>query len=205
MRENPGEHIQLVADTGGHGNVIHLAVRLEFGKDTFLRSTALVECNDPAWATLLIGHDDLEFVSIFGGLEQIELNGCFILAPDLFADEDKTIWRTPGLGFPAGFEEAEFTVQWTPSFSALDHPFELSETLEGNRNGEFRSRAMQLISDSFIEKCAVDPCLNFDPRQCRTHALETVGDEGIGPIGVVDVTGSVVGIQNLVCLRNGTK
>ena len=89
MRENAGEHISLIADTGGHGYVIHLAMRLEFSKDTFLRSTAVVEGNDLARAGALIGHDDLEFVTVFGGLEQIELNRRFVLAPDLFADEDK--------------------------------------------------------------------------------------------------------------------
>ena len=87
MRKNPGEHIQFTAGTRGHGYVIHLTVRFEFSKDTFLGSTALVECNDPAWATALIGHDDFEFVSVLCGLEQIELHWRFVLAPDLLTDE----------------------------------------------------------------------------------------------------------------------
>ena len=70
-------------------------MRLELGKDALLRSTALVEGNDLARAGALVGHDDLEFVPGFGGLEQIELNRRFVLAPDLFADEDKAVWRTP--------------------------------------------------------------------------------------------------------------
>ena len=92
MRKNPGEHIQLITDPCGHGHIIHLAVRLEFGKDTFLRSTALVECDDPARATAFISHDDLEFIAVFYGPEKIELNRRFILAADLFADEDKAVW-----------------------------------------------------------------------------------------------------------------
>jgi hypothetical protein len=63
-----------------------------------------VECNDLA---ALTGHHDLEFVSIFGGLEQIELNRRFVLAADLFADEDKAAGCGPGPGFPLSFEEAE--------------------------------------------------------------------------------------------------
>ena len=63
----------------------------------------------------------------------------------------------------------------------------------------------KLLSDGLVEKRAVDTCLYFDPRQCRAHTLQTVGDEGIGPIGVVDITGAVVNIKYLVCLRNGTK
>ena len=35
--------------------------------------------------------------------------------------------------------------------------------------------------------------------------MQTVADEGIGPIGVMDITGPVVNIEDLVCLRNGTK
>ena len=205
MRENTGEHIQLIAGTRVNGYIIHLAMRLEFSKDTLLRSTALVECNDLAWAAALIGHDDLEFVSIFGGLEQIELNRRFVLATDLLADEDKAVLRGPGLGFPVGLEEAELAVQLTPSFSALDHSFEFSETLEGNRNGEFDARAMQSLSNGLVEKRTVDTCLCFDPRQRRAHAMQTVADEGIGSIGVVDITGPVVNIEDLVCLRNGTK
>jgi hypothetical protein len=66
-----------------------------------------VECNDLARAVARIGHDVTEFVSIFGGLEQIELNGRFVLAADLFADEDKAAGCGPGPGFPLSFEEAE--------------------------------------------------------------------------------------------------
>ena len=35
--------------------------------------------------------------------------------------------------------------------------------------------------------------------------MKTVADEGIGPIGVVDITGPVVNVEDLVCQRNGTK
>jgi len=104
-----------------------------------------------------------------------------------------------------GFKVAELAVQLTPSFPGLDHPFEFGEALEGNRNGEFHVRAMQSLSNGLVEKRTVDTCLCFDPRQRRAHAMQTVADEGIGPIGVVDITGPVVNIEDLVCLRNGTK
>ena len=90
-----------------------------------------MERNNLARAAALIGHNDREFVSISGGLEQIELNRCFVLAPILFADGDKAVWRGPKLGFPTGFEEAEHAVQLTSSLPALDHPFEFSETSKG--------------------------------------------------------------------------
>jgi hypothetical protein len=53
-----------------------------------------------ACAGMLVSHDDLEFVAIFGGREQIELHQGFVLAPDLFADEDEALGRGLRLGFP---------------------------------------------------------------------------------------------------------
>ena len=205
MRENAGEHVQLIADPRGHGDVIHLAMGFEFGKDTLLGSAALVECHDSACAGALIGDDDLEFVSIFDGPEQVELNRRFVLAPDLFADEDKAVGCGPALRFPVGFEEAEFAVQFTPSFAALDHPLELRETLKGNRNGEFNPRSLKSFRDGLVEKCAVDTRLGLDPGQRRAHNVQTLADEGIGPIGVVDIPGAVVHIEDRVGLRHGAK
>ena len=69
----------------------HLAVRLELGKDSLLRPPSFVEENDLAWIGHVVGHDDLELVSIFDGLKQIELNGSFVLASDVFSDEDEAI------------------------------------------------------------------------------------------------------------------
>lgn len=121
------------------------------------------------------------------------------------ADEEKAVGRAPRLGLPAGLEIAKHAVQLTPSSSALDHPFELKETLEGNREGELDSRSMQSLGDGFVEKRAVDTGLHSDLRQRRMHALQTLPDEGIGPIGVVDIAGSVVNIEHLVGLCDGTK
>jgi hypothetical protein len=70
-----------------------------------------------------------------------------------------------------GLEKAELTIQSMTSVSALDHPFELGEMLEWNRNGEFDARSMKVLSDGLVEKRAVDTCLYFDLRPRRTHAL----------------------------------
>ena len=161
--------------------------------------------DDSARAAALIGDDDLEFVPVHRGPEQIELKRCFVLAPDLLANENEAVRGSPGLGFPPGLEEAEFTVQATPSLPALDHPLELSEPLEGNRDGEFGARVIQFLGDGFVKKRAVDAGLDFDPGQRRAHALQAVGDKGIGPIGVVDIAGPVVHIQDLICLGDRTE
>ena len=92
--------------------VAHLAVRLELGKDSLLRPPSFVEENDLAWIGLVVGHDDLELVSIFDGLKQIELNGSFVLASDVFSDEDEAIASVPRLRLPAGLEITEPAPPW---------------------------------------------------------------------------------------------
>ena len=72
--KDAGEHVRLVSDPGSDRYVIHLAMRLELGEDTLLRSPALVEGNDPTRAYSPVGDDDLEFVPVFHGSEQVELD-----------------------------------------------------------------------------------------------------------------------------------
>ena len=95
MRVNACEHIQLIAGMRGHRYVNHLAMRLEYSKNTFMLSTAVLKCNNFERAAALISHDNLEFVSI----------------------------------------------------PALNRFFEFNETLEGKRNGEFDTSAMQSLNE----------------------------------------------------------
>ena len=104
-------------------------MRLELGKDSLLRPPSFVEENDLAWIGLVVGHDD-ELVSIFDGLKQIELNGSFVLASDVFSDEDEAIAGVPRLRLPAGLEITEPARHGTPSSSAFDHFFEVSALIE---------------------------------------------------------------------------
>ena len=90
-----GEHLQLVADPGLDRDVIHLAMRLEFGEDTLLRTAAFVDGDDPARAYSFVGEDDLEFAPVFCGLEQVGLYRQFVLASDLLSDEDEAIASVP--------------------------------------------------------------------------------------------------------------
>ena len=49
VSKNTGEHVQLVSHPRLDRYVVHLAMRLEFGKDTLLRATSFVEEDDLAW------------------------------------------------------------------------------------------------------------------------------------------------------------
>jgi hypothetical protein len=64
---------------------------------------------------------------------------------------------------------------------------------------------MKLLSNRLIEKGAVDACLYIDRWLSRAYAVQTVADKCICVIGVMDITGSVMNIEDLVCLGNCTK
>ena len=132
MSKNAGEHVQLVPNPRLDRHVAHLAVRLELGEDALLRAPPFVEENDLARTDSLVGHDDLELAPVLDGLEQVELNGGLVLAPDVFPDEDEAIARIPRLRLPSTLEVAEPARHGPPSSSAFDHRLELGEALEGH-------------------------------------------------------------------------
>ena len=205
VSENAGEHVQLVSNPRLDRYVAHLAVRLELGKDSLLRPPSFVEENDLAWIGLVVGHDDLELVSIFDGLKQIELNGSFVLASDVFSDEDEAIAGVPRLRLPAGLEITEPARHGTPSSSAFDHFFETAKALERHRDGELGPQGVKSIDDGLVEERAVDTDLYLCPRQARAHGTHTVLDEGVGTVGVVDIAGPMMHIEHLVSLGDGAK
>ena len=60
---------------GSRSSELFEGVMLPNGKDALLRAPSFVEENDRAWIDFLVGHDNLELVSVLDGLKQIELNG----------------------------------------------------------------------------------------------------------------------------------
>ena len=152
-----------------------------------------------------VGHDDLELVAVLDGLEQVELDGGFVLASDLLSDEDEAITSVPRLRFPAGLEVTEPGGHWTPSSSAFDQPFEDGKTLKGHRDGEFDPQGVKSLNDGLVEECTVDTGLRFCSGQARAHVAHTVLNEGIGSVGVVDIPRAMVNIEDLVGLGDGAK
>ena len=67
------------------------------------------------------------------------------------------------------------------------------------------ARAMKVLSDCLAEERAIDTGLHSDSRPCRASAAHTRTDEGIGSIGVVDIPGAVVYVEDLVGLRHGAE
>ena len=147
----------------------------------------------------------VELVSIFDGLKQIELNGSFVLASDVFSDEDEAIASVPRLRLPADLEITEPARHGTPSSSAFDHFFETAKALERHRDGELGPQGVKSIDDGLVEERAVDTDLYLCPRQARAHGTHTVLDEGVGTVGVVDIAGPMMHIEHLVGLGDGAK
>ena len=205
VSENAGEHVELVPNPRLGRHVAHLAVRLELGEDALLRAPPFVEQNGLAWTGSLVGHDDLELVPVLDGLEQVELDGGLVLASDVFPDEDEAIARMPRLRLPSTLEVAEPARHGSPSSSAFDHRLELGKALEGHRDGEGDAKGVQSLDDALVEECAVDAYLNLYPRQSLAHGAHTAFDEGVGAVGVVDVSGSVVHVEHLVGLGDGAE
>ena len=65
ISESLASQAQAALDEGRRQDALTLFVRLELGKDSLLRPPSFVEENDLAWIGLVVGHDDLELVSIF--------------------------------------------------------------------------------------------------------------------------------------------
>ena len=205
VSNNAGEHVQLVADPGLDGYVVHLTMRLELGEDTLLRTAAFVEGNDLARVHSFVGDDDLEFVPVLSGLKQVELNRQLVLALDLFSDEYEAMAGVPRLRLPAGLEVIEPNRHAAPSLSAFDQFLEDGKALERHRDGEFNPQRMQSLGDGFAEECAVDAGLDLGAGKARAHEAHAVVDEGVGPVGVVDVPGTMVDVEDLVGLGDGAK
>ena len=117
--KDAGEHVELVADPCPDRYVIHLAVRLEFGEDALLRPATFMEGNDVARVRPLVGDNGLEFIPVFNGLEQVELDRLFVSVPDLLSDEDESMAGIPRLRLPTCFEVIDSLRQAAPFFFCL--------------------------------------------------------------------------------------
>ena len=142
---------------------------------------------------------------VLDGLEQVELDGGLVLAPDMFPDEDEPIARIPRLRLPATLEVVEPACHGPPSSSAFDHRLERGEALEGHRDGEGDAQGVKSLDDVLVEEGAVDAHLSLCPRQALAHRAYTALDEGVGAVGVVDVSGPMVHVEHLVGLGDGAK
>ena len=64
---------------------------------------------------------------------------------------------------------------------------------------------MQSLDDALVEERAVDAYLNLYPGQSLAHGAHTAFDEGVGAVGIMDVSGPMVHVEHLVGLGDGAE
>ena len=82
-----------------------------------------------------------------------------------------------------------------PSLSAFDHGLELGKALERHRDGEGDAEGVQSLDDTLVEERALDAHLDLGPRQALAHGAYTALDEGVGAVGIMDVSGPMVHVE----------
>ena len=105
MRQHSREQVDLVAGLFASGDAVHLCLRLEFGEDTFLSTTSIVEGQRLLGRDPFVGDEHLEVVAIFVGYEQVQLDRTFVLLAIFGSHEDKAVPVIPARGFPVCLEE----------------------------------------------------------------------------------------------------
>ena len=95
MRNNCGHHIKMIAVKPPYGNIIQLALRLQFAERIFLRSSPMVKTHDLLHGRLPVRNDHREFMAVFMRNKQIELDRLFGLLLDHSPDKEETEAGSP--------------------------------------------------------------------------------------------------------------
>jgi len=197
------EQVGLVGGQAPTGDVGERALAFEFREDVLLLSSALDEAGGLLHRASLVGDQALEIVSIFLGLEQIQLKGTLRLLGIGRPDEHEAGLAPPGLRLPHPVERSALPVpagNRGPAGPALRHLLELAEALEGRAYGVFDPQALELANHGVAEEGRVHP--DLDPRRGNrpANALDAGLGEPYRSVGVVDVPAAVQGVECLAAL-----
>jgi len=105
-------------------DIVHLGLRLQFCKDTFLGTTAIVIGQQFSGMDTFVGDNHLEVVAVFIRNKQIQLDGLLVLFAVACADKDKALLRAPAFGFPARLKKIATIIELTPAPTAFNHTLE---------------------------------------------------------------------------------
>jgi len=205
VRQHGREQVHLITSLSTGGYIVHLCLRLQFGEDTFLSTTSIVEAQRLLGRDWFVGDDHLEVVAIFVGDEQIQLDRALVLLPVLVSDKNEAVAILPARGFPVRFEEAALSGELAPAFPTLDQRLEGGKAFKGHTDGELNPFGVQHPDDVIAEKCAVHARLDEAARQNRLDFPHAGQDEGLGTIGIMHVTGTMPDIEDLSGLGDGAK
>jgi hypothetical protein len=205
MRQHGREQVDLIAGFSAGRNIVHLGLRLEFGKDAFLRAASIVEAQRLFGRDVFVGNDHLEVIAVFVGDKQVQLDRAFVLLSVLVSDKYEAVAIIPTRGFPVRFEEAALSVEVTPALAVLDQRLEGSKAFKGHTDGELNLFGIQHANNVIAEKGAVHARLDDAARQNRLDFPHAGEDERLGAVGVVHVTGTMPDIEDLPGLGDGAK
>src|SRR6202163_1450642 len=196
-----GEQEDLVPGERLRGDVVELPVGFQFSEASLLGASAVVIADHLFGANRLVGYEDLELVAALLGNKEVELDRSFVPHCGEAADEEEAITAAPRPWLPALLEVSGPRAQPTPEAMLLDPAFQLDKALKRHGDGEFNAQLGEQGDQGVAEKGAVHADLNLNARQGFAKVVDASEDEVLGTVGIVNVTRSVVDIEDLTGLR----
>ena len=215
-----GRHLQLAVEIVAHdsreklglvggatpaGDVVHLGLGFAFREDRLLSPAPVVQRQGLACTQRRIGQDDLEFVAVFIGGKQLQLQRRLALLRLTGSNEDEAPRLTPAFRLPIALEEAHVTIGAVPGVTPLNLGLRLRHALESDRDRVLDAEGIQRANDLMREERAVHAHLENHVGQDFADFADAVEDEGAGALGVVEVAGTVPYIKHLAGLGHGAK
>ena len=90
MRQYRRHQVEMISVKPSDGNVIHIALRLQFSDYVFLGTSAVMKVEDLLHSGLLVCHDHLELDSVLLRNKEVKLNNFLGLLFYLLTDKEKT-------------------------------------------------------------------------------------------------------------------
>ena len=181
-------------------DIVHLGLRLQFCKDTFLGTTAIVIGQQFSGMDTFVGDNHLEVVAVFIRNKQIQLDGLLVLFAVACADKDKALLDTPAFGLSARLKKIAVVIKRMPPSTFFNPTFEFAEALKGHADGKFHTFSIQHADDRIREESAIHPYLQDRAGHNGAKLADTGQNEVLGAVGVMDIAGAVPDIEHLSCL-----
>jgi len=205
MGQHDNEKISLVAKEFPGGNVVHVALRLQFREDRLLGPAAMVEGRDMASRDRLVGDHDLELIAVVVGDEEVELDGTFGAYRCESAHDEQTKAAVPTLGFPTGLEVGNGGVDTPPEAALFNDFLELRKAFERHRDGEFDATVVKRDDNRVAVEGAVHANLEVYAGQCLLDFLDASQNEIAGAVRIVNVAGAEEEVEDLASLGDSTE
>lgn len=205
VSEDGREKEDLVASEVLRWNVVELALRLQLGKNAFLRSSTIVEADDLTSANLPIGDENLELISVDLRNEQIKLDGLLGTDDRASADAEEAVAAAPSLGLPFQLEVPEILTDPVPPATAFDFAFELDEALKRDRDGELYAEPLKQGDQVIAEESAVHSDFDTNAGQYSSNRVDAGEDELPRTLGVMDISWPEENIEHLARLSDCAK